>query len=172
MWYKELRARPRVKKGGIRLQLNVSTDYAVRIVLYLASAGEAASGAEISRAMAIPPNYLREIAKKLLRAEILRSTQGAKGGYDLAKSPGRISLRDIIESMEGTTRINRCLEPDHLCSRKATEDCPVRAFYQRIQDCLDSSFAAITVEQLISGGGAPPEGDFPTGGTEGLSKLR
>lgn len=140
------------------MQLNISTDYAIRIVVYLATAGGATTGADISRAMAIPHNYFREIARKLLEAEILCSTQGAKGGYALARSPKDISLRDIIETMEGTTRINRCLEADHYCSRMATEDCPVRKFYQHVQTCLDSSFTAITVERLLMGDAAPSDG--------------
>ena len=156
------------------MQLNITTDYAIRIVVYLATVGESTSGAEISRVMAIPPKYLREIAKKLLAAEIICSTQGAKGGYELARSPRDITLADIIGTMEGTTRINRCLEADHYCSRKATGDCPVRKFYQLIQSCVDSSFADMTVERLLRGDIALPEGVMqkprPGGERSGLGK--
>lgn len=71
------------------MQLNISTDYAIRIVVYLATVGEATTGADISRAMAIPHNYLREIARKLLKAEILCSTQGGQGRLRLSPKTQR-----------------------------------------------------------------------------------
>ena len=72
------------------------------------------------------------------------------GGYLLARQPEDISLRDIIVAMEGTTRINRCLEPDGYCSRNGVPNCPVHKFYSRIQTKLDEAFQEMTVAALLA----------------------
>lgn len=67
----------------------------------------------------------------------------------LARRPDKISLGEIIELMEGTTRINYCMEDDHYCSRGAIEDCPVRKFYVQIQAGIDKIFREQTVATLL-----------------------
>ena len=131
------------------MQLNVTTDYAIRAVLFLATVNRAATGAEICRSMAIPRNMLAAMSCKLQDAGVIVTTRGSSGGYSLARRPEDISLSLIINTMEGTTRINRCLEEDHLCSRNATETCPVRAFYVKIQQYLDETFEAKTIASLM-----------------------
>ena len=52
--------------------------------------------------------------------------------------------------MEGTTRINRCLEPDGFCSRKGTASCSVHRFFLREQEKLERSFREMTIAKLLS----------------------
>jgi Rrf2 family transcriptional regulator, cysteine metabolism repressor len=49
----------------------------------------------------IPPQYLEQIFNRLLKAGIIRSVRGSKGGYELADDPGRISVLAVIEILEG-----------------------------------------------------------------------
>ena len=51
--------------------------------------------------------------------------------------------------MEGTTRINRCLEPDGFCSRNGVATCPVHKFYTHIQSYLDTAFQDKTIASLM-----------------------
>ena len=135
------------------MQLKISTDYGIRITLYLATVGGVASAAEIGMAMAVPEQYITALSRPLRKAGILRTVRGASGGFALERKPEEISLRSIIECMEGTTRINRCLEPDHYCSRKAAEICPVRCFYEKVQNAVDEAFENMTIAKLMQ----PPE---------------
>lgn len=148
------------------MQLNITTDYAIRMTLFLASNGGSATADEINQNMAIPKQYISNIANRLRDAGILRPVRG----YILAFAPEDISLKIIVETMEGTTRINRCLELDHLCSRGAVETCPVRRFYEALQTKVDDLFGQVTVAGLLRGelppgwsragkpGRDPPEG--------------
>lgn len=131
------------------MQLNVTTDYAIRTVLYLAMRGEVVSSIEISETMKIPQEYILVLTKRLRDAGVLRSVRGQNGGYALAREPWDVSLREIINIMEGTTRINRCLEDDHYCSRHAVDNCPVRANYEKLQRVLDDMLSGITIESLM-----------------------
>ena len=131
------------------MQLKLSTDYAIRMTLYLAMLGSVATAADISTAMAIPREYITVLAKPLRRAGILCTVRGANGGFALGRRPEDISLYAIINAMEGTTRINRCLEQDGYCSRGGVPDCPVHQFYARIQQYLDRVFAEMTIASLM-----------------------
>lgn len=92
------------------MQLNITTDYAIRIVSYLAIRGELVNSETIASVMGIPRGYVLKITKKLVRAGIAARVIGAQGGFLLDKGPEKISLYEIINIMEPTTRLNRCLE--------------------------------------------------------------
>ena len=87
------------------MQLKSTTDYAVRIVYYLALHREIITAAELSAALKIPESYIPKITKKLKDANIVRACEGLKGGYVLIKEPEEISLFDIISSTEVTMKI-------------------------------------------------------------------
>lgn len=131
------------------MQLNISTDYAIRIVLYLAIKGDAANSTEISAQMGIPQTVIATLASPLQKAGILATQRGAGGGFSLCRKPEDISLHEIVNLMEGTTRINRCLEPDGYCSRNGAPNCPVHQFYTRIQAYLDTAFQNKTIASLM-----------------------
>ena len=78
------------------MQLNITTDYAIRIVLFVALAGRT-SAPEIAPAMGIPLNYVRRVARQMRDANILRAEQGAGGGYTLARKPEGITRFDIVD---------------------------------------------------------------------------
>ena len=130
------------------MQLNISTDYAIRSLLYLATVERQASSSEISKAMSIPDNYLYAVMGKMKKAGLARATRGVNGGWSLSKEPDKISLLDIIEVMEGTIKINRCLQDDHYCSRDASSDCPVHDFYNEVQMQVEAYFRGVSLAQL------------------------
>ncbi|MFR1481658.1 RrF2 family transcriptional regulator [Phascolarctobacterium faecium] len=128
------------------MELNVTTDYAIRTVLYLAIKNELATANEIATAMGIPPSYVLKITRKLVVAGIIKRIVGAKGGFLLAKKQ-----TEIINVLEATTKLNRCLEADKYCSRFATENCPVRAFYCELQGLIEKKLKATTIASLLQG---------------------
>lgn len=58
----------------------------------------------------VPPAYMAKQMQALSRAELIVSQRGAVGGYRLAKTPGEISLWDIMEAIEGRGSAFRCTE--------------------------------------------------------------
>lgn len=131
------------------MQLNITTDYAIRTVLFLAIKKDVVSSSEISVAMKIPQNYILVLTKRLREAGIIDTIRGSNGGFVLKKEPWDISIHDIIQAMEGTTKINRCLEEDHYCSRHAIDTCPVRKNYEKFQTIFDDYMNGITIESLM-----------------------
>ena len=115
------------------MQLNVTTDYAVRTVLYLATKKDYASSTEISKAMGIPHAYVLKLTKTLRDADIISEKRGAKGGFTLKADPDQLTLLDILLKFEKTMIINKCLEKDGHCSRCAQPYCNVRKLLVKVQ---------------------------------------
>ena len=105
------------------MQLKNSTDYALRIVCYLAAQEQMVSTSELSQKLNISANYIPKIAKKLKNANIITACEGTNEGYMLAKQLENISLMEIISCVEETMAINRCLEEDRFCSRNTEDTC-------------------------------------------------
>lgn len=131
------------------MQLNITTDYAIRTVVYLASVDRVAPAGEIAANIGISANYLNRVAAMLKKAGLVDSRNGATGGFLLAKKAQDISLFDIISVMESTTRLNRCLEPNHFCSRNATATCPVRRALTQVQTAVEQQLSAVHVSDLL-----------------------
>ena len=107
------------------MQFKVTTDYAIRTVLYLATKNEAdVLQGKYLKQWGFHKKYLIKLLGELRQHKLVRVHMGVKGGYTLNKSPQDISLFDIVEITESTVKINRCLESDGYCSREGAESCP------------------------------------------------
>jgi Rrf2 family transcriptional regulator, iron-sulfur cluster assembly transcription factor len=93
------------------MQIAKSNEYALKGLIFLASQPpeKLALVSEISKAQRIPETYLAKIFQRLSKAGLLRSTRGLNGGFSLGRPAGEITMRDVIEALEGPIALNRCL---------------------------------------------------------------
>jgi len=99
------------------MQITKETDYAIRCVLYLAGKrGSVTMVDEIARNKFIPKSFLAKILQKLVKAGIVRSYRGVKGGFELAREPEKVSLLDVIEAIQGPVAMNACALDESVCS--------------------------------------------------------
>lgn len=130
------------------MQLTVTTDYAIRTLLCLNEKGNRLTTDEISQTMAIPDRYLLKVLKRLKSAGMVCSYPGNTGGYELCRELSDIPFWDILVTMEGTMKINPCLDNEGVCSRQASKSCPVRRFYCALQTEMENRLRAITMEEI------------------------
>ena len=85
------------------MKLSRSTGYAILAVGYIAQRhGQGiVLSQDIAEAYDIPLEYLLKILQQLVRADILHSKRGPRGGFSLAKSTNKITLLDILEAVDG-----------------------------------------------------------------------
>ena len=83
------------------MQLNISTDYALRIVVYLAKSGNVVPSSKIAMELGISQRYLLQVSSKLRDAGMLVVSYGPNGGLKIAKKADSISLYDIFVLMQG-----------------------------------------------------------------------
>ena len=127
------------------------TDYAIRCVLVMAQKEGRISSKEISGEVALERGFTQKILRQLRDSGLVTVSMGSTGGYALSRPAEQITLRDVMETMEDTLRINRCLEEDEYCSRNAVATCNMHAFYLVIQEWLDNYFENTTIRDILDG---------------------
>ena len=103
---------------------------------------------EISRAQKIPETFLAKIFQRLSKAGVLKSIRGSGGGFYLAKPPGKITMKEVIEVLEGPIAINRCLMRRGACDEE--EECPLHEAWERAQQGLLKVLDSTTMEDLAN----------------------
>ncbi len=85
------------------MRVSRSTGYALLAVGYIAKhqGKGVVLSQNVSREYDIPLEYLLKILQQLVRANVLRSKRGPRGGFSLAKAPNKITMLEIIEAVDG-----------------------------------------------------------------------
>ncbi len=130
------------------MKITRGTDYGIRGILYLAMQpnGKVSLLHEIAESQDIPETYLAKLFQDLTKAGLVRSHRGAKGGFCLAKPASEITLRHVIEALQGPISLNKCLDIREECSR--VEDCAVYVVLRKAQEQLLSTLDVATLEKL------------------------
>ncbi len=136
------------------MRVTTWTEYSLIIALHLARRGRAPGGPVAARELAdaerLPPDYVEQILLRLRRAGLVESVRGAKGGYFLARSPGEISVRDVMTASEHQTfEVNCAAHPvdDVRCSPGA--GCSIRPVWYALQQRIDDFLAGVTLADLL-----------------------
>ncbi len=132
------------------LELSRKSDYALRAVIYLARISDDHFGrvSEIAKAKDVPQAFLAQILPLLANHGLVKSKQGAHGGYALARSPEAISFLDIIESVEGPLRLNKCVEGQHDdCS--ILDSCEMQHVWNQAQTQMVAFLRGVTMADML-----------------------
>src|SRR2546427_7052025 len=86
-----------------------------------------ASLAEIAQEEDLPRAYLEQLVMSLRDAGLVRSTRGARGGYELTRDPGEIRMGDVLRALEGPIAPMICAsdDPEHATTCDRTAFCTV-----------------------------------------------
>lgn len=82
------------------MQLSLKTDYALRILMALASTDDVLSVDWLAVHYGISRNHLAKVAQALTAAELVTTTRGRNGGMRLARSPADINVGSVVRSFE------------------------------------------------------------------------
>jgi Rrf2 family protein len=138
------------------LRLSKKADYGLLAMRHLAANGarEAVSARELAELYDIPPELLAKVLQKLVRARLLESHQGIRGGYGLAQPAAAMSVADVIQAIDGPLTVTACSEVDHSCDQYAK--CSIRDPLWRIKDRIVSALAATSIADLAVDLPQPP----------------
>ncbi|MDR1136033.1 MAG: Rrf2 family transcriptional regulator [Clostridiales Family XIII bacterium] len=119
------------------MQLQITTDYAIRMVGYLAQHREQLVTARtMANELGITYQYSMKVINQLKKGNLICSVQGCNGGYRLTEEADYVSFYDVICLMEGEIHLNRCMNGDRFCSRNDDEYCEIHKVLQQLQDEL------------------------------------
>ncbi len=117
------------------IRLSKRADYGLIAVRHLGllTDGTCRSAREIAEEYSIPPALMAKLLQRLARVGLIASLHGTKGGYQLARPISQITVRDVIEAIEGPVVLLECLdERKGECPQLCT--CPVERPLRVVQD--------------------------------------
>ena len=130
------------------MKITREADYALRIVAMLAKNGTQMEAKLLAEKNNIPYRFTLKILRKIVQAGYLKSFRGVNGGYMLNKAPSEITLRNIIEIIDGEIMLNICLGGDGCCSNN--DACALKQKLARVQNIIISELDSITFEDIIA----------------------
>ena len=129
--------------------LRRNTDYALRAILNLAESQEdSVSTRDIADQEKISYQLACKLMQKMKKAGLVESVMGKKGGYSLSRKPADITLKEVIDAIQGPVLLNRCLKKGYVCEKM--ENCPINKKLKQWQNELDREMQETTLEELIS----------------------
>jgi Rrf2 family cysteine metabolism transcriptional repressor len=114
--------------------------------------------AAVAEAELLPLSYLEHLVAKLRQAGLVTSVRGAHGGYRLARPAAEISMRDVVEALEGPIAPMECFHPDRegrvLCSHEVDGDsaCATKLLWTRVQGGVTKALAGTSLAELVEFG--------------------
>jgi Rrf2 family protein len=144
--------------NGVSMQVSAKVDYGLRALLFLAEgylddSNALLKGDAIAAAQGIPVKYLEAILTELRHGGFIISQRGAVGGYRLSRNPAKISVAEVIRSLDGPLAAVRGLRPENVHYEGAAS---------RLQDvwvaarvALRNVLEGVSLAEVVSGDFAP-----------------
>lgn len=135
------------------IRLNLSTDYALRTLLYLARQPERQSSCrEIAEFYAISGDHVSKVVQHLAHAGLVRAGRGRGGGLRLGRDAGRITVGEVVELFEGPVSLLECVSREGVCVIQP--GCRLRRVLEDAGARLMAELRAVTLADLATPDGA------------------
>ena len=146
------------------LHFSTRGEYGVRLMVELARhyGSGPVSLSEMADHEALPRPYLEQLVVSLREADLVTSTRGAHGGYELCRPPAEIRMSEVITALEGPVTPMICAsdDPHHAETCKRAGFCNVERLWLRVRDAIVVALDSMTLEELaepMAGHPAHPE---------------
>jgi Rrf2 family protein len=135
------------KKGALNLTQKV--DYGLILLTTLAKTYKIQKSIkQIANEKKLSFPFLQKIASTLNEARLIKANRGKYGGYTLYKPSQNITLKEVIETLEGEITLLGCLNKNGICKKKKT--CVIKNSFHLINRKFQNFFKEITIKDLIS----------------------
>jgi len=132
------------------VQIANSIEYAIHGLTYVAVAGFAGRAVllrDTASAIRVPESYLRKVFQALTKRGIVKSQRGVNGGYSLGRGPAEISLRDVVEAVEGPLLAYSCLNKQRDCYGEAC--CLIKDTFRTAASRVAEVLEQVTLEDIV-----------------------
>jgi len=133
------------------MRITAKGEYAAKAVLQLSLLyPEVVTIQEIARSHRIPLKYLEHILLELKRGGLLESRRGVRGGYTLARDPGKISLGEVLHVVDGEFSGSSCSENEesrgYVCPE--SDSCGLKQVWEDVQNAVEKILFATTFDDV------------------------
>lgn len=134
------------------MRITQEADYALRITGLLAGETMAVGAPNIAESVCVPKRFAMKILRRLAENGVVTAVRGVSGGYKLAIPAERLTLRRVVEAVDGPILLQKCLCDDYVCTRNANKGC---CRYHRVFASLSAAVSAalerLTVADMVNG---------------------
>lgn len=120
-------------------------DYGLMLITHI-NPNRFTSVSELMRTTRLPAPTLAKLATKLGKHNLLISKEGRGGGYRLARAADEITLREVVEALEGPIAPAKCIARPGSCAYE--RDCDLRPHWPRLTSDLVTWAESYTIEDL------------------------
>ena len=130
------------------MKLSTKSRYGTRAMMDIAmrSNGGSSMLKDIAERQAVSPKYLDHILSALRKAGLLKNTRGKGGGYSLTRPAFSITMKDIIEAVDGSLAPVECVDNPNICNRVPT--CATNDLWKRLKVAIEDVLESTTLESL------------------------
>lgn len=138
--------------GQERMQFTMTTDYAIRCLLFLAQNEGVSTSQRVREYAGITSDeHTRKILRQLKYGGLVRSDKGASGGYTLMRPADKITLYDVVRCTEDSIKMDRCLEEPNGAGDRKDEALTLYRFFEKTQSELERMFRSVTLKDILEG---------------------
>lgn len=133
------------------MRISRKTEYALRALVALAGRQGSVQIHELSDAENIPVKFLEQILLTLRHAGFLTSKRGVGGGYTLRVNPALITVREVVEIMDGPIAPVACAaaRPTEKCSCPDPRTCSLRILMTQMRGEICTLLDSRTIEDMM-----------------------
>lgn len=131
------------------MRFSTTMEYAIHGLIYLARVppSKTVLVSDVAAATGVSEGYLRKVFQQLARSGILASQRGARGGFRLVRDARLISLKDVVESIDGSLPVYTCLKVLRGC--RLTVSCPVHEAFEKARLRMAEVLEAVSIKDLL-----------------------
>ncbi len=136
------------------MDISRKTDYALRMLSMLVKDESGLlSVRNAAEQVGVPYSFARSIQHGLVQAGIVESLRGVHGGMRLKIDPASITIRQIVEAVQGPLVMNDCTAEGATCERQA--NCCYHPIWVGTQELVYSYLDSVTLDDVVNGKNAP-----------------
>jgi Rrf2 family protein len=132
------------------MKISTKEQYGLRAVAELAARhGDGpVSLNDVAQAQGISLAYLEQIIPSLRNAGLIISKRGAKGGYELAYSPEKVTVGDVLRALDGDILPVLCVRQEDVRPCERGDICAARTVWQNVHDRVVETLDRMTLADL------------------------
>ena len=130
------------------MRFSKKAEYAIFLLAHLAANEDhgPVPAKEIAEKQNMPVNIMPQISTLLSKKGWIIGKRGAGGGLTLQVDAGTITVKDVIELIEGPIAVSGCLLKDETCANH--QECPLHQVWQKAQQDLSRALEKVTIKDL------------------------
>ena len=133
------------------MRITLESDYALRILASMAEYDGVTDAKTISSDTSVTLRFTLKILHKLVQDGLVESFKGTRGGYKMRALPEEVTLKRVIELIDGPIAISRCVETKEGCSLNYDKTaCKLHHIFDGVSCEIAKKLDAITIKDLLS----------------------